>query len=383
VAHFNVDIISERMEAHLQQQRIEKKMAQDILSSYLEKTVNIGATDLHLCAGTPPLMRVGSKLEKVPGSSPLSAEEVLEIVNSCLNAERIEKLSKKKDIDFSYSKSGLGRFRCNIYKQRGTFAMAIRMLPLKIPEFSMLCLPDTILRFSSKSSGLVLFTGATGCGKSTTLASLIDIINAGYSYHIITIEDPVEYLHSHKKSMVTQREIGEDAFSFASALRSALREDPDVIMVGEMRDQETMAIALSAAETGHLVLSTLHTVGAVKTIDRILDSFPADQQNQVKSQLSTVLEGIVSQQLLPEKNGYGLVPACEVLIVTPAVRNLIREGKHYQINNIIQTGKEFGMCSLDRNLATLASSGAIDEKTARLKAQDLKLYEQYLILARK
>jgi twitching motility protein PilT len=328
-------------------------------------------------------MRLNSKLEKVPGTNPLTAGEVAEIISDSLDPDKKEKLGKNRDIDFSYSRSGLGRFRCNVYKQRGTYAMAVRALPLEIPEFSTLCLPDTIMRFTARTAGLVLFTGATGCGKSTTLASLIDIINSVYSYHIITIEDPVEYLHSHKRSMVTQREIGEDAFSFASALRSALREDPDVIMVGEMRDKETISIALSAAETGHLVFSTLHTLGAVKTIDRILDSFPSDQQNQIKSQLATVLEGIVSQQLLPEKNGYGLVPACEVLMVTPAVRNLVREGKHYQINNLIQTGKEFGMCSLERNLAFLASSGTIDEKTARLKAQDIKLYEQYLILASK
>ena len=206
-------------------------------------------------------------------------------------------------------------------------------------------------------------------------------MNKEHNYHILTIEDPVEYLHSHNKSMVTQREIGEDASSFSSALRSALREDPDVIMVGEMRDKETMSIALSAAETGHLVLSTLHTVGAVKTIDRILDSFPSDQQNQVRSQLATVLEGIVSQQLLPAHNADRLVPACEVMLTTPAVRNLIREGKHYQINNIIQTGKDLGMCSLERNLAYLAAAGTIDEKTARIKAQNVKLFEQYLSIA--
>jgi len=290
-------------------------------------------------------------------------------------------LTQNKVVDFSYSKSGFGRFRCNIYKQRGTFAAAIRMLPLEIPPFDTLGLPETILRFTRKLRGLVLFTGATGCGKSTTLASLVDIINAENNYHILTIEDPVEYLHSHKKSMVTQREIGEDAASFASALRSALREDPDVIMVGEMRDKETMSIALSAAETGHLVLSTLHTIGAVKTIDRILDSFPPDQQNQIRSQLATVLEGIVSQQLLPMAGGNRLVPACEVMLSTPAVRNLIREGKHYQINNIIQTGKELGMCSLERNLAYLAATGTIDEKTAQIKAQNVKLFEQYLNIA--
>lgn len=358
-------------------------MPLEILNNLLEESLKNGATDLHICVGSPPLMRISSKLEKVPGTHPLSIDEVTEIVNGSLDFDRMDILRKNKVIDFSYSKSGFGRFRCNIYRQRGTYAVAIRMLPLEIPDFSTLCLPDTIMRFTAKTSGLVLFTGATGCGKSTTLASLIDIINKNYNYHILTIEDPVEYLHSHSKSLVTQREIGEDAISFASALRSALREDPDVIMVGEMRDKETMSIALSAAETGHLVFSTLHTLGAVKTIDRILDSFPSDHQNQIRSQLATVLEGIVSQQLLPEKNGYGLVPACEVMISTPAVRNLIREGKHYQINNIIQTGKDFGMCSLERNLAFLAANGTIDMKLAKLKAQDVKLFDQYYDLAKR
>ncbi len=351
------------------------------LNAYLEKTKTYNATDLHICVGTNPLMRVNSKLVKIPDTHVLSMNDVLQIVTESLTDEQLAVLKKNKVIDFSYSKSGFGRFRCNIYKQRGTYAIAVRMLPLQIPSFDSLGLPDTILRLTGETRGLVLFTGATGCGKSTTLASLIDIMNNEYSYHILTIEDPVEYLHSHKKSMVTQREIGEDASSFASALRSALREDPDVIMVGEMRDKETMAIALSAAETGHLVLSTLHTIGAVKTIDRILDSFPADQQNQIRSQLATVLEGIVSQQLLPMQNENRLVPACEVMLATPAVRNLIREGKHYQINNIIQTGKELGMSSLERNLAYLAAGEKIDEKIARIKAQDVKLFEQYLNIA--
>ena len=356
-------------------------MQSSLLNQYLEKTIRHGATDLHLCVGTRPLMRVNRALIEVPGTQTLSVDDVTRIVTDSLSDKHMAALTQNKVVDFSYSKNGFGRFRCNIYKQRGTFAAAIRMLPLEIPPFDTLGLPETILRFTRKPRGLVLFTGATGCGKSTTLASLVDIINAEYNYHILTIEDPVEYLHSHKKSMVTQREIGEDAASFASALRSALREDPDVIMVGEMRDKETMSIALSAAETGHLVLSTLHTVGAVKTIDRILDSFPPDQQNQIRSQLATVLEGIVSQQLLPMAGGSRLVPACEVMLSTPAVRNLIREGKHYQINNIIQTGKDLGMCSLERNLAYLTATGAIDEKTAQIKAQNVKLFEQYLNIA--
>ncbi len=355
----------------------------DMLNSLLEVTKKYNATDLHICVGSRPLMRVNSKLVEVPDTQITSPDEVNTIVKNSVTEDKTDQLRKEKVVDFSYSKRGFGRFRCNIYKQRGTFALAIRMLPIKIPAFSTLGLPQTIKRFTKKTSGLVLFSGTTGCGKSTTLASLIDLINKEYRYHVLTIEDPVEYLHSHNKSMVTQREIGADADSFSSALRSALREDPDVIMVGEMRDKETMEIALSAAETGHLVLSTLHTIGAVKTIDRILDSFPTEQQNQTRSQLSTVLEGIVSQQLLPNKAGDGLIPACEVMVSTPAIRNLIREGKHYQINNIIQTGKEQGMCSQERNLAGLVADGLVDEEIAKLKAQDVRLFNQYLNIAKR
>ena len=354
-----------------------------VLDNLLEISKQHHATDMHVCVGSYPLMRVNAKLEVIPGTSVFSAEEVAGIVGACLDPVRMDRLTRNKVVDFSYSRSGFGRFRCNIYKQRGTYAIAIRMLPLNIPPFTELGLPETVLQFTRKTTGLVLLTGSTGCGKSTTLASLLDIINQEYNYHILTIEDPVEYLHSHGKSLFTQREIGEDASSFASALRSALRQDPDVIMVGEMRDQETIAIALSAAETGHLVFSTLHTIGAVKTIDRVLDSFPTDQQNQIRSQLATVLQGIVSQVLLPKKNGSGLIAACEVMVVTPAVRNLIREGKQYQIGNIIQTGREEGMCSLERNLSELAAQGIVDERVARIKSQDVKLFEQYLTIAKR
>jgi twitching motility protein PilT len=239
-------------------------------------------------------------------------------------------------------------------------------------------LPGVVETFTSKTKGLFLATGATGSGKSTTLASLLNLVNEKYSYHIITIEDPIEYLHRHKKSLVTQREIGEDADSFADALRSALREDPDVIMVGEMRDAETISIALIAAETGHLVLSTLHTVGAAKSIDRIIDAFPPAQQNQVRSQLATVLEGVVSQQLLPRKDQPGLVVASEVMLVNPAIRNLIREGKHYQVNSIMQTGQAQGMQLLEADLAKLCLSGVIDRDEMLLHAQDQQLLQQFL-----
>ncbi len=353
------------------------------INSLLKTTMEYKATDLHLCAGSRPLIRISSDLQPVEGSKKLTPEDIDKLIDEYLDDTRKKKLESDKVVDFSYSIPRIGRFRCNIYKQRGTYAVAIRALPIETPDFEQLGLPHVIKRFTEKSKGLVLVTGATGMGKSTTLASLIDIINEKHRYHIITIEDPLEYLHKHKKSMVTQREIGEDADSFASALRSALREDPDVIMVGEMRDIETVSIALSAAETGHLVFSTLHTMGAVKTIDRIIDSFPTGQQNQIRSQLATVLEGVVSQQLIPQTNNGGLVAAAEVMIATPAVRNLIREGKHYQINNDIQSGGEEGMRSLERNLADLCLKGKIKEETAELSANDIHLFHRYMSIVKK
>jgi twitching motility protein PilT len=325
---------------------------------------------------------VNGSLQPVEGAKKLTPGEIDTGIREYLDEAKKQKLEREKFLDFSYSVSGLGRFRCNIYRQRGTYAVAIRALPIEIPDFEELGLPDVIKRFTEKSKGLVLVTGATGTGKSTTLASLLDIMNRKYHYHIITIEDPLEYLHKHKKSMVTQREIGEDADNFASALRSSLREDPDVIMVGEMRDMETVSIALSAAETGHLVLSTLHTMGSVKAIDRIIDSFPTNQQNQIRSQLATVLEGVVSQQLIPRKDNQGLAAAAEVMFATPAVRNLIREGKQYQINNLIQSGGDEGMRSLERNLADLCQEGVIEAKAAELKANDIHLFHRYMSLGR-
>ncbi len=344
----------------------------------LEETMKKNATDLHICVGSRPLIRVNSKLEPVEGTERIVPDIIDEIVEVYLDEKKMERLEKYKSVDLSYSIPRLGRFRCNFYLQRGTVAIAIRSLPLDIPEIESLRLPDDILRFTKKKKGFVIITGATGSGKSTTLASLISVINNNYNYHITTIEDPVEYLHRHKKSLVTQKEIGSDANSFVSALRGALREDPDVIMVGEMRDMETMAVALTAAETGHLVFSTLHTSGAVKSIDRILDVFPPGQQDQIRSQLATVLEGVVTQHLIPTKDKKGLVLACEIMIMTPAIRNLIREGKHYQINNLIQGGRSEGMHSLERELARLCKEDIIDVNEARLRAQDLQLFESYL-----
>lgn len=350
----------------------------DYMDHLLESTMMSKATDLHLCVGSRPLMRVNSKLRAVEGTDVLKPDMMRQIVDMYLNEDQLTSLEKFKTVDMSYSKRDLGRFRCNFYLQRGTYALAIRSLPLEIPDLSDLGLPDVTGDFLDKTKGLVLITGATGSGKSTTLASMIKMINERYNYHITTIEDPVEYLHRHAKSMVTQKEIGSDAVSFADALRAALREDPDVIMLGEMRDMETISIALTAAETGHLVLSTLHTNGAVKAIDRILDAFPTEQQNQVKSQLATVLEGVISQQLVPRADHNGLTLASEVMTVTPAVRNLIREGKHYQINNLIQNGMSQGMRSLERNLAMLSKEGLVAEDEARLRSSDIQLFNTYL-----
>lgn len=344
----------------------------------LEETMKHNATDLHLCAGSRPLIRVNSRLKPVDNTDIVKPPMIDQVVAAYLSDKKKEMLEKYKSVDMSYSIPRLGRFRCNFYMQRGTVAIAIRSLPLDIPNLETLRLPEDVMRFTTKKKGLVIITGATGSGKSTTLASLIDVINKTYDYHITTIEDPVEYLHRHNKSLVTQKEVGSDANSFVSALRGALREDPDVIMVGEMRDMETISVVLTAAETGHLVFSTLHTSGAVKSIDRIIDGFPNSQQDQVRSQLATTLEGVITQHLIPKKEGDGMVLACEIMMMTPAIRNLIREGKHYQINNLIQGGRSEGMHSLERELARLCNEGMIEVDEARLRVSDIALFESYL-----
>jgi twitching motility protein PilT len=340
------------------------------LDELLEHTCKMKASDLHINVGSRPTLRINSVLEHIPNTDVVTPDISRELVMSLLDDERRVSLEENGEVDFSFSKPGLGRFRVNAYRQRGTYSLAIRLLPFDIPKFDTLGLPQVIKTFAMKSRGLVLATGPTGSGKSTTLASLIGMINEERKAHIITIEDPIEYLHRHKNGLIDQREVGSDTKSFASALRASLREDPDVILVGEMRDPETIAIALTAAETGHLVFSTLHTVGAAKTIDRIIDSFPPAQQNQVKGQLATVLEGVVSQQLIPRRDGSGVVPAVEVMVVTPAIRNLIREGKPYQINSLIQTGSNSGMQSLEANLAKLVMDGVITKDDAMIRAAD-------------
>jgi twitching motility protein PilT len=289
----------------------------------------------------------------------LTPESTKNLAAEILSQEQLSLLEEEGQVDLSLSLAHIGRFRINVFKQRGSVGLAIRLIPYKIPPFEELNLPPVIRTLAEKESGFILVTGPAGSGKSTTLAAMIDIINSQRSCHIITLEDPIEFLHSHKKSIVNQREIKTDSQSFSAALRAALRQDPDVILVGEMRDLETISIALTAAETGHLVLSTLHTKSAPQSIDRIIDVFPPHQQQQVRIQLANTLVGVVSQRLLPRVDKQGLIPAVEVMISTPAIKNLIREGKTHQIYSSIQTGSKYGMQTMESSIQDLFERGLI------------------------
>jgi len=325
------------------------------------------ASDLVLSAGAPPSLRVDGRLSplQVP---PLSPEECRDTIAQCMNGEMQAKLGDVKDVDFAYGVHGLGRFRVNVHNQRDTIAAAIRLVSSTAPELKALGLPDIISTFAEKPRGLVLVTGPTGSGKSTTLAAILQHINQTRRCHIITIEDPIEHIFANEQSVIEQREVGTDTPSFASALRHVLRQDPDVIMIGEMRDKETITAALTAAETGHLVFSTLHTNDSAQTLDRIIDVFDGQMQSQVRLQLSMVLVGVVSQQLV-ERRGGGRVAACEVLVNNPAVANLIRKGEIAQIKNAILTGSSNGMISMPQALGELAARGIIDRDAADIKPQ--------------
>ena len=345
----------------------------------LKKTVELNASDLHISVAVPPVMRINGKLKRY-GEKSLSPKDTSELIKQLLSEKQLSGLNESGEIDLSFSQAGLGRFRVNIYRQRGSYGAAIRVVALRIPSMNELSLPPAIGSLVQKKRGLVLVTGPTGSGKSTTLASMIDTINRDRSCHILTLEDPIEYLHKHNKSLVNQREIGNDSQSYANALRAALRQDPDVILVGEMRDLDTISIAITAAETGHLVMSTLHTIGAAKTVDRIIDVFPPHQQQQIRVQLSTVLEGIISQQLLPKINRDGRIAAFEVMTSTTAIRNLIREGKTHQIQTIVQTGSKFGMKTMDNSISELYRRGIITEETALNHAVDRDMLQRYLVI---
>src|SRR3954465_2414233 len=333
----------------------------------LLETIDLGASDLHLTAGSPPMVRIRGRMRPLD-YAPMTPQLCREVVYSFLNNDQRKKLEEDWQIDLSYSVPGKARFRVNAFFQRASIGAVMRTIPQDIPKFETLGLPPVLMDFIKKPRGFVLVTGPTGSGKSTTLAPMIDKINEARHEHIMTIEDPIEFLHRHKSCIVNQRELGTDAQSFGKALKAALRQDPDVILVGEMRDLETMQTALTAAETGHLVFATLHTQDTAQTVDRIVDSFPPEQQHQVRSQLSIALQGIVTQQLLPTADGQGRICACEVLVPTPAVRNLIREGKTHQLYSALQTGGSHGMQTMDSALADLVRGGVITRQLAESRS---------------
>lgn len=347
------------------------------LNELLEITINEHASDLHLTVGISPVIRVNGELIRM-NCGKLSPAETNQYAKDILNEEDYKIYLSKGEIDTSYSVSGLGRFRINIFKQRGSDTIAIRVVALKIPTIDDLGFPQVIRELTEEQRGLVLVTGPTGSGKSTTLAAMINEINLTRAAHIITLEDPVEYLHKHNKSIINQREIGKDSLSYQNALKAVLREDPDVILIGEMRDLETISIALTAAETGHLVFSTLHTIGAAKTIDRIIDVFPPHAQTQIRVQLASVLQGIISQQLLPKSCDNGRVAALEIMITTPAIQNLIREGKTYQIESSVQTGGKYGMKTMDIALTELYRKGLIEKETALTYCVNKEILERII-----
>ncbi len=337
-------------------------------SQILIEVVTRRASDLHLTAGVPPVIRQRGRLQRIEGYPVLTPEDTREFIYSILSTEQRRRLENELQLDFAYVVPGRARFRVNAYFQRSAVAAAFRLIPSVITPIDELGLPTIVHELARRPRGLVLVTGPTGSGKTTSLAAMIDEINRTRDEHIVTIEDPIEFVHAHRRCVINQRELGSDALSFSGALKAALRQDPDVILVGEMRDLETISTALTAAETGHLVFGTLHTQDAPQTIDRVIDVFPPQQQEQIRVQLSVTLQGVITQQLLPTADGTGRCAACEVLVPTPAVRNLIREGKVHQIPSMIQTGAAHGMQSMDAALATLVRAGHITQDLAMARA---------------
>ncbi|HSX36514.1 MAG TPA: type IV pilus twitching motility protein PilT [Patescibacteria group bacterium] len=336
----------------------------------LEEVIKKKASDLHIQVGLPPMLRVDGSLVAVNGADPLNEEAVETLVFAVLDEDQKQILLKDKEFDFSFAFGDLGRFRVNAFHERGNLAAALRLIPNEILSIEQLGLPQIVNKFADYPRGLVLVTGPTGSGKSTTLAALVHKINLEKPVHIVTIEDPIEFTHKSQKSVIVQREVHYDTYSFSAALRSALREDPDVVLIGEMRDLETIASAITIAETGHLVFATLHTNSAAQSIDRMIDVFPPHQQPQIRAQLSNILMAIASQRLVPAIGG-GRIAAAEILVATPAVRNIIREGKSHQLEAVIQTGAEFGMQSMDKTLVGLIHAGTISYDEARNFAVDL------------
>lgn len=330
----------------------------------LEVVVDRGASDLHLTTGSPPAIRLNGVLHRLENYEALEPDQLQRMIYSILTQRQRERLEQDLELDMSYALPGKGRFRVNVYFQRDALGAAFRMIPFEIKTVEQLGLPRQIEDFARLPRGLVLVTGPTGSGKSTTLAALVDIVNSERDQHIMTVEDPIEFLHKHKRCIVNQREVGHDTHSFADALKHVLRQDPDVILVGEMRDLETIQTALTAAETGHLVFATLHTQDAPQTVDRVIDVFPPFQQQQVRVQLAVTLQGVVTQQLLPTADGMGRVAAAEIMMATPAIQNLIREAKVHQIYSSMQAGAKHGMHTMDQHLTELVRAGRITYETA-------------------
>ncbi len=340
------------------------------VTELLGSLLDMGGSDLHLTAGAPPVVRVHGDLERVEGYPALTPRGLQGMIYAILPQKLRERFEQELELDMSYSLPGRARFRVNVYMQRDSIGAAFRVIPFEIKKIDELGLPVVVSELARFQRGFVVVTGPTGSGKSTTLASMVDVVNTERQGHIMTVEDPIEFLHKHKTCIVNQREVGADTHGFASALKHVLRQDPDVILVGEMRDLETISTAITAAETGHLVFATLHTQDAPQTIDRIIDVFPPHQQQQVRVQLATTLQGVVTQQLIPTSDGQGRAVACEVLIVTPAIRNLIREGKVHQIYSAMQAGGRFGMQTMDMSLSQHVKSGAVSQEMAFERCHD-------------
>jgi twitching motility protein PilT len=344
-------------------------MANTDIKELLQYAVDKQASDLHITEGRPPTLRVNGMLEPTAYSS-LSRDDTKKLIYSFLNDEQKVRFESELELDLSLYIPKLSRFRVNVHMQRGSIEAAFRVIPSKIRTIEELGLPPVISELARRSNGLVLATGPTGVGKSTTLAAMVDLINTERRGLIVSIEDPIEYVHENKKSIVKQREVGSDTKSFANALKHALRQDPDVILVGEMRDLETISTAITAAETGHLVLSTLHTPDAPQTVDRLIDIFPPHQQKQIMVQLSNCIQGVICQQLLPKRDGKSRVAACEIMVGTSAVRSLIREQKTEQLSTVIQTSAQYGMATMDKAIKKLFTEGLIDEETAKFRIKD-------------
>ena len=341
----------------------------DLLAA-LEAVVTEGASDLHVSIGTPPLLRIDGALQPVAGQGVWDRERVAAALYSLLSDEQQAQFDEVLELDFAFTLSEASRFRVNFYLQRGAIGGAFRLIPTEIKQLGQLGVPDTVAEFSKLPRGLVLVTGPTGSGKSTTLAALIDLVNQTRADHIVTVEDPIEFMHQNKKALVNQREVGNDTHSFANALKHVLRQDPDVILIGELRDLETISVALTAAETGHLVFATLHTQDAGSTIDRVIDVFPPHQQGQVRTQLAATLQGVVCQTLVKRASGSGRAVATEIMVTTPAIANLIREGKTYQVRSALQAGRAQGMHTMDQHLAELVNGGQVAYPAALEKVHD-------------